>query len=130
MQPTHADIVTRSEQNTAASTEPPANPPQRPTPQHPSPQRPRPLGRPRLTRNTPRPANRPPSTDPVGMDQFADHDVISRARRLRPYIAAAANTIESKRRVPPALLAKLHAARIYRMLLPESAGGDELAPWL
>ena len=62
------------------------------------------------------------------MDQPAA-DPIALARALGPAIAAAADEIERTRRIPAALLDQLHAARGFRMLLPRSAGGDEVAPW-
>ena len=62
------------------------------------------------------------------MDQPAA-DPVALARTLGPAIAAAADEIERTRRIPAALLDQLHAARGFRMLLPRSAGGDEVAPW-
>lgn len=50
------------------------------------------------------------------------------ARTLAGDIAAAADEIERTRRIPAALLDKLHDARLYRMLLPRSVGGDEIDP--
>ena len=61
----------------------------------------------------------------------ADHllnNPVARARALGPDIAAAADEIERTRRLPPALLAALHEARLFRLLLPRSAGGDEVTP--
>jgi alkylation response protein AidB-like acyl-CoA dehydrogenase len=55
-------------------------------------------------------------------------DPIARARDLGPAIEAAADTIERTRRIPAALLAELHEARMFRMLLPRSAGGDQIEP--
>jgi alkylation response protein AidB-like acyl-CoA dehydrogenase len=55
-------------------------------------------------------------------------DPIARARELGPEIAAAADEIESTRRIPGALLGRLHESRLFRMLLPRSAGGDETEP--
>jgi alkylation response protein AidB-like acyl-CoA dehydrogenase len=55
-------------------------------------------------------------------------DPIARARELGPEIAAAADEIEHTRRVPDALLARLHDSRLFRMLLPRSAGGDQVEP--
>jgi len=55
-------------------------------------------------------------------------DPTGRARDLGPEIAAAADDIERTRRIPPALLARLHDSRLFRMLLPRSAGGDEAEP--
>ena len=62
------------------------------------------------------------------MDQLADP--LAAARTLRPAIAAAADAIERTRRIPTALLDRLHAARSFRMLLPRSLGGDEVPPWV
>lgn len=61
----------------------------------------------------------------------ADHlstDPAIRARALAPGIAAAADEIERTRRLPPSLLSALHEARLFRLLLPRSAGGEEVAP--
>ena len=55
-------------------------------------------------------------------------DPVARARELGPEIAAAADEIERTRRLPDALLARLHDSRLFRMLLPRSAGGDEIEP--
>ncbi len=45
-------------------------------------------------------------------------------------IVAAADEIERTRRIPEALLERLHASRLFRMLLPRAAGGDETDPAL
>jgi alkylation response protein AidB-like acyl-CoA dehydrogenase len=55
-------------------------------------------------------------------------DPFARARELRPAIEAAADTIERTRRIPEKLLSELHDARLFRMLLPASVGGDEIDP--
>src|SRR3984893_4059854 len=55
-------------------------------------------------------------------------DPDARARALGAEIAAAADEIERTRRIPEALLGRLHDARLFRMLLPRSAGGDETEP--
>src|SRR6201990_3076573 len=57
-----------------------------------------------------------------------DPSVISRAEALRPAVDAASNEIESTRRLPPALLDKLHAAGLFRLLLPRSSNGIETDP--
>src|ERR1700754_4312167 len=57
-----------------------------------------------------------------------DPSVISRAEALRPAVEAASNEIESSRRLPPALLDKLHEARLFRLLLPRSSDGIETDP--
>lgn len=60
----------------------------------------------------------------------ADHriDPVAGARRLGPAIAAASDEIERTRRIPPALLSALHDAKLFRLLLPRSAGGEEVTP--
>ena len=49
-------------------------------------------------------------------------------RRVRPAVAAAADEIEERRRLPPALLDKLHEAKLFRLLLPRSPNGIETDP--
>ena len=53
---------------------------------------------------------------------------IAGARALGDTIRAHAEAIECDRRLPDALMDRLHEARLARMLLPRSAGGDEIAP--
>jgi len=53
---------------------------------------------------------------------------LARARALAPRIAAAAPEIERTRRIPDDLLDALHAAQLYRMLLPRRYGGGEVHP--
>jgi alkylation response protein AidB-like acyl-CoA dehydrogenase len=55
-------------------------------------------------------------------------DYLARAEALAPRIAAAADEIERERRLPPHLLAALHEAGFFRLLLPRSLGGAELDP--
>jgi alkylation response protein AidB-like acyl-CoA dehydrogenase len=62
----------------------------------------------------------------VNADIRADH--LSRARSLAPLIEAQAPRIEDERRLPPALVAKLVDAGLFRMLLPRSLGGAEVDP--
>lgn len=57
-------------------------------------------------------------------------DPIARARDIGPLIAAAADEIERIQNIPPPLLARIVEARLPRMLLPRSAGGDEVEPWV
>lgn len=52
----------------------------------------------------------------------------TRARDLAAAIEGAADAIEATRRLPSALLDALHEARLFRMLLPRSVGGDEVEP--
>ena len=53
---------------------------------------------------------------------------VARARSLAHLIAAASDEIERTRRIPDPLLTELHRSRLCRMLLPRSAGGDEVDP--
>src|SRR5579871_1138111 len=55
-------------------------------------------------------------------------DPVARARELGDAIVAAADEIERTRRIPEPLLGRLHASRLFRMLLPRSTGGDEIEP--
>src|SRR6185437_7119015 len=55
-------------------------------------------------------------------------DPVVRARDLGAEIAASADEVERTRRIPEALLGRLHDSRLFRMLLPRSAGGDETEP--
>jgi indole-3-acetate monooxygenase len=62
------------------------------------------------------------------MDNKTRPDPVVRARELGGEIAAAGDEIERTRRVPDPLLGRLHDSRLFRMLLPRSAGGDETEP--
>jgi alkylation response protein AidB-like acyl-CoA dehydrogenase len=53
---------------------------------------------------------------------------LAAARRLAPQVAEYADAIERERRLPPALVEALCAAGLFRMLLPASVGGGEVAP--
>jgi alkylation response protein AidB-like acyl-CoA dehydrogenase len=55
-------------------------------------------------------------------------DPVSRARELGVEIETAADEIERTRRIPAALLEHLHDSRLFRMVLPRSAGGDQSEP--
>src|SRR5712672_3295237 len=65
-------------------------------------------------------------TAPVNLT--GDARVIARAEAVQPMVAAAADEIEDGRRISPALLGKLHEARLFRLLLPRSANGIETDP--
>jgi hypothetical protein len=56
-------------------------------------------------------------------------DPVGRARDLGPEIAAAADEIERSQAIPEPLLAHIQEARLPRILLPRSVGGDECDPW-
>jgi alkylation response protein AidB-like acyl-CoA dehydrogenase len=57
-------------------------------------------------------------------------DPVARARDVGPAIEAAADEIERTQSIPEPLLTLIHQARLARMLLPRSAGGDEVEPWI
>ena len=62
------------------------------------------------------------------MDTRTRPDPVARARELGADIAAAADEIERTQRVPGPLLERLHGSRLFRLLLPRSAGGEESEP--
>jgi alkylation response protein AidB-like acyl-CoA dehydrogenase len=62
------------------------------------------------------------------MDDARRADPLARARDLAEAIATAADETERLRRLPPALVDRLHDARLFRMLYPRSVGGDEVEP--
>jgi alkylation response protein AidB-like acyl-CoA dehydrogenase len=60
------------------------------------------------------------------MDERVRADCVANARALAPMIEAAAPRIESGRGLPADLVDALHEARLYRMLVPRSLGGEEI----
>ena len=63
---------------------------------------------------------------PTGADGEAPSiDWVARARALAPAIEAAAERTERDRQIPDDLMAALHDAELYRMILPRSMGGGE-----
>jgi alkylation response protein AidB-like acyl-CoA dehydrogenase len=61
-------------------------------------------------------------------DLAGDGSVIARAAALGAAVAAASDEIEAGRRLPPALLDRLHEAELFRLLLPRSSNGIETDP--
>src|ERR1700748_36601 len=57
-----------------------------------------------------------------------DRSVGARAEAVASAVAAASDEIERDRRLPVALLDKLHEAQLFRLLLPRSANGIETDP--
>ncbi len=53
-------------------------------------------------------------------------DVLTRAHSVGDFLKAAAPRIEAANRLPEDVVAALHGARLFRLLLPQSVGGDEL----
>lgn len=62
------------------------------------------------------------------MKQPSNDSPIRRATALGERIAAASEEIERTRRIGEPLLTALHDARLFRLLLPRSVGGDEVEP--
>lgn len=58
----------------------------------------------------------------------APYNPVAKARALGGDIDAAADEIERTRRLPAALLTRLHDARLSRMLLPRAFDGEEVEP--
>ena len=61
-------------------------------------------------------------------DLAGDRHTIARAEAVRAAVAGASGEIERDRRLPPALLDKLHEAELFRLLLPRSSNGIETDP--
>src|SRR5215813_5737275 len=55
-------------------------------------------------------------------------DWIAQARSVAPLIAANADRMERERALTDEVLAALHEAKLFRLLLPRSCGGAELEP--
>jgi indole-3-acetate monooxygenase len=64
----------------------------------------------------------------MSADLAGDRELIARAEVLRGAVAAASDEIEGSRRLPPALLDRLHDAELFRLLLPRSCHGIETDP--
>jgi len=62
------------------------------------------------------------------MDERTKVDCVANARALAPVILAAAPRTEAARELPADLVDALHQARLYRMLVPRSLGGEEMSP--
>jgi alkylation response protein AidB-like acyl-CoA dehydrogenase len=58
----------------------------------------------------------------------AEADPVALARAVAPLIADAAPRIEAARELPEDVVAALHGAGLFRLLLPRSLGGAELPP--
>ncbi len=65
---------------------------------------------------------------PTAAELAGDPAIVSRAESLRPVVEAASNDVEDGRRLPPALLDRLHDAKLFRLLLPRSNDGVETDP--
>lgn len=63
-----------------------------------------------------------------GIESAAASDERTRARALTPLIARLAGRIDAERELPRELVAALHEAGLYRMLIPREYGGAESDP--
>jgi indole-3-acetate monooxygenase len=66
--------------------------------------------------------------DIASSEHTSPQDPVARARELRAQIEGAAQAIERERALPRDLLEALRDARLFRLLLPKSCGGEEVAP--
>ncbi len=64
------------------------------------------------------------------MDARVTADPLLHARAMAELLEAAGPDIERQRRLTQPVLGALHDARLFRMLLPRSVGGDEVPPWI
>jgi alkylation response protein AidB-like acyl-CoA dehydrogenase len=62
------------------------------------------------------------------MDERTTVDCVANARALAPVLVAAAPRIEAGRELPADVVDALHEARMFRMLVPRSLGGEEVSP--
>ncbi len=62
------------------------------------------------------------------MDTRTSDDPVARAKALGPRILAAGDEVERTRRIPEPLLTELFEARLFRLLLPRSVGGEQVDP--
>jgi indole-3-acetate monooxygenase len=56
----------------------------------------------------------------------APSDCVTRARGIAEVLRAASKQIEAERSLPATLVAQLHDAQMFRLVLPRSIGGDEV----
>src|SRR5712672_3893233 len=61
-----------------------------------------------------------------GTDATGIPDAVARAHAIVQLLHASADRIEAGRALPADIVAALHNARLFRLLLPRSLGGDEL----
>lgn len=56
------------------------------------------------------------------------HPLVRKARAMHPTLRALAGQIEAEQRFPPELVAQLHDAGFYRLVMPRSLGGLQVDP--
>ncbi|MGA8080212.1 MAG: acyl-CoA dehydrogenase family protein [Xanthobacteraceae bacterium] len=62
------------------------------------------------------------------MDERTTVDCVANARAVAPMLAAAGPRIDAGRELPADVVDALHEARLFRMLVPRSLGGEEVSP--
>ena len=67
-------------------------------------------------------------TEDARIEDLGGVDWVARAKALTPLIEAAADEIEKQRRVTDEVMAALHDAQMFRMMMPRSIGGGEALP--
>jgi alkylation response protein AidB-like acyl-CoA dehydrogenase len=60
------------------------------------------------------------------IDTSLREDVLARARGVTELLKASGPQIEATRELPPDVLGAMHEARLFRLLLPRSVGGDQI----
>jgi indole-3-acetate monooxygenase len=71
-------------------------------------------------------ANRREKSEQITASGPPSSDAVARAQGVVATLRAAADRIEEARALPPDVVAALHGARLFRLLLPKSIGGDEV----
>jgi alkylation response protein AidB-like acyl-CoA dehydrogenase len=66
------------------------------------------------------------SSAPAHAPDRRSDDAVTRAHAIAELLRASAERIEAQRALPADTVAALHEARLFRLLLPRSLGGDEL----
>lgn len=79
-----------------------------------------------MQKKSPAPGTRKPSTRDRARNGGGTHVALAKARALVDRLNAAAPGIETARELPADVLEDLHAAGLFRLLLPASLGGYEL----
>ena len=62
----------------------------------------------------------------VMIDMERRRDVLARPQGVTDLLKAAAPRIEAEREMPKDVLAAMHEAQLFRLMLPRSLGGDEV----
>lgn len=69
------------------------------------------------------------STALAGVTSMLDRgEPAARARAVAPVLEAAGPRIEADKAIPPEVLGAMHGARLFRTLLPQAYGGEQVTP--